>query len=159
MYRKRARSFVGKQKKRSCASYTTVVSAVSATTRHDRRVPNHFRPFNRLRMITIATAPLSCTVSKLSSCYLPKLRGHVTPNNPSSGVICETRTVQPVTTCRQSPYLRKPAIVIVTSFSLWRLALAALAAPVLVMTSFFSLWRHSLLSWPRPPLQTADVSR
>jgi len=28
--------------------------------------------------------------------------------------------VQPVTTCLQSPYLHKPAIVIVTSFSLWR---------------------------------------
>jgi len=28
--------------------------------------------------------------------------------------------VQPVATCRQSPYLHKPAIVIVTSFSLWR---------------------------------------
>ena len=47
--------------------------------------------------------------------------------------------MQPVVTCRQSPYLHKPAVVIVTSFSLWRLAptaLLALAAP-------FSLWRHS----------------
>jgi len=40
---KGARSFVGKQKKRSCllvadTADTTVVSAVSATTRHDRRV-------------------------------------------------------------------------------------------------------------------------
>jgi len=71
--------------------------------------------------------------------------------------------VQPVATCRQSPYLQKPAIVIVTSFSLWhlaptaltapghimtsfswrRLAPTALAAPVLILTSF-SLWRHSL---------------
>jgi len=32
---------------------------------------------------------------------------------------CNTRAVQPVATCRQSPYLHKPAIVIVTSFSLW----------------------------------------
>jgi len=32
-------------------------------------------------------------------------------------------------TCRQSPYLHKPAIIIVTSFSLWRLARTALAAP------------------------------
>jgi len=42
---------------------------------------------------------------------------------------------QPVATCRQSPYLHKPATVIVTSFSLWRLApmaLAALVAPVLI---------------------------
>ena len=61
--------------------------------------------------------------------------------------------MQPVATCRQSPYLHKPAIVIVTSFSLWRLARTALAAPLLIMTSF-SLWRHSLLSWPRPPLRT-----
>jgi len=35
-------------------------------------------------------------------------------------IIFHTRTVQPVATCRQSPYLHKPAIVIVTSFSLWR---------------------------------------
>jgi len=61
--------------------------------------------------------------------------------------------VQPVAACRQSPYLHKPATVIVTSFSLWRLAPTALTAPVLTMTSF-SLWRHSLLSWPRPPLRT-----
>jgi len=45
----------------------------------------------------------------------------------------ETRAVQPVATCRQSPYVHKPAIVIVSSFS---------------------LWRHSLLNWPRPPLRT-----
>ena len=50
-----------------------------------------------------------------------------------------TRAVQPVTTCRQSPYLHKPAIVIVTSFSLWRLALwrSWRSQPP------FSLWRHS----------------
>jgi len=59
-----------------------------------------------------------------------------------------TRAVQPVATCHQSPYLHKPAIVIVTLFSLRRFA-----APVLIMTSF-SLWRHSLLSWPHPPLRT-----
>jgi len=61
--------------------------------------------------------------------------------------------MQTVATCRQSPYLHKPAIVIVTSFSLYRLAPTALAAPVLIMLSF-SLWRHSLLNWPRPPLRT-----
>jgi len=71
---------------------------------------------------------------------------------PSDDLEC-TRAVQPVATCHQSPYLHKPAIVIVTSFSLSRLAPTALAAPVLIMTSF-SLWRHSLLSWPRPPLRT-----
>jgi len=49
--------------------------------------------------------------------------------------------MQPVATCRQSPYLHKPAIVIVTSFSLWRLAPTALAAPgshydvILIVTS------------------------
>ena len=31
-----------------------------------------------------------------------------------------TRTLQPVATCRQSPYLHKPAIAIITSLSLWR---------------------------------------
>ena len=45
--------------------------------------------------------------------------------------LIQTRAMQPMATCRQQPYLHKPA----------------------VMTSF-SLWRHSLLSWPRPPLQT-----
>jgi len=67
--------------------------------------------------------------------------------------VSSTRAVQPVATCRQSPYLHKPAIVIVTSFSLWHLAPKALAAPLLCITSF-SLWRHSLLSWPRPRLRT-----
>jgi len=64
-----------------------------------------------------------------------------------------TRAVQPVATCRQSPHLHKPAIVIVTSFLLWCLTPTALPAPILIMTSF-SLRHHSLLSWPRPPLQT-----
>jgi len=41
-----------------------------------------------------------------------------------------------VATCRQSPYLHKPAIVIVTSFSLWHLSLRRSQPP-------FSLWRHS----------------
>jgi len=45
-----------------------------------------------------------------------------------------TRAVQPVATCRQSPYLHKPAIVIVTSFSLWELRHSR--PP-------FSSWRHS----------------
>ena len=31
-----------------------------------------------------------------------------------------TRALQPVATCRRSPYLHKPAIIIMTSFSLWR---------------------------------------
>jgi len=57
----------------------------------------------------------------------------------SSTSLKHTRAVQPVATCRQSSYLHKPAIVIVTSPSSRRLAptaLAALAAPVLIMTSF-----------------------
>jgi len=44
-----------------------------------------------------------------------------------------TTALQPVATCRQSPYLHKPSIIMMTSFS---------------------LWRHSLLSWPRPALRT-----
>ena len=51
----------------------------------------------------------------------------------------ETRAVQPMATCRQSPYLDTLAIDIVTSFLLWHMmpmALVALAAPVLIMTSF-----------------------
>jgi len=59
----------------------------------------------------------------------------------------------------ESPYLHKPAIVVVIPFSLWHLAptaLVVLAAPFLIMTSFslWVLWHHSLLSWPRPPLRT-----
>jgi len=45
------------------------------------------------------------------------------------------RAVQPMAACRQSPYHHKPAIAIVTSFSLWRLARA-------VSQSRCSLWRH-----------------
>ena len=66
-----------------------------------------------------------------------------------------TTAVQPEATCRQSPYLLKPSTVIVTSFSLWRLAPTTLAAPVFIMTTF-SLWHHSRLSWPRPPLRTYE---
>jgi len=33
-------------------------------------------------------------------------------------LLSSDRAVQPVATCRQSPYLHKPTIVIVTSFSL-----------------------------------------
>ena len=33
--------------------------------------------------------------------------------------IREIRALQPVATCRQSPYLHKPPIIIVTSLSLW----------------------------------------
>jgi len=39
-----------------------------------------------------------------------------------------TRVMQPVATCCQSPYLHKPAVVIVMSFSLWRLAPTAYGA-------------------------------
>jgi len=46
-----------------------------------------------------------------------------------------TRALQAVATCHQSPYLHKPAIIIVTSFS---------------------LWRHSLLSWLHPTLWTYE---
>jgi len=48
-------------------------------------------------------------------------------------------------------YLHKPAIIIVTSFSLWRhwrVSCLRRSQPP------FSLWRHSLLSWPRPSLRT-----
>jgi len=54
-------------------------------------------------------------------------------NKLSLSLMFYSTAVQPVATRRQSPHLHKPAIVVVTSFS---------------------LWRHSLLSWPRPPLRT-----
>jgi len=49
-----------------------------------------------------------------------------------------TRSLQPVATWRQLPYLHKPAIIIMTSFA----RLAPMAARVLIMTSL-SLWRHT----------------
>jgi len=67
--------------------------------------------------------------------------------------LVKTRALQPVATCRQSPYLDKPAIVVVTSFSyITPTALATREPAILIMTSF-SMWRHSLLSWPRPALR------
>jgi len=60
--------------------------------------------------------------------------------------------VQPVATCRQSPYLRKPATVILIVTSR---AYGTRGARSPRSTSF-SLWRHSLLSWPRPPLWTYE---
>jgi len=52
-----------------------------------------------------------------------------------------TTAVQPVATCPQSPYLHKPATVIVTSFSLWHLARGARSPHshydvILIVTSF-----------------------
>ena len=51
-------------------------------------------------------------------------------------ILTRTRAVQPVATCRQAPYLRKPATVIVTSS-----------------------WRHSLLSWSRTYVRTDTLPR
>jgi len=50
-----------------------------------------------------------------------------------------TRALQPVATCHQSSYLHKPAIVIVTSLSLWRHSRGAVSQPA---SQLFSLWRH-----------------
>jgi len=54
--------------------------------------------------------------------------------------LCNTRALQRVAACRQLPYLHKPAIIIMTSFSLWRYSrisrLRRSQPP-------FSLWRHS----------------
>jgi len=62
----------------------------------------------------------------------------------------QTTALQPVATCRQSPYLR-PAIIIVTSFLLWR---HSRVSRLRRWQLPFSLLLHSLLSWPRPALQT-----
>jgi len=45
-----------------------------------------------------------------------------------------------VATCRQSPYLHKPAIVVVTSFSIWR---HSRVSRLRRSQPQFSLWRHS----------------
>jgi len=60
-----------------------------------------------------------------------------------------TRTLQPVDTCRQSPYLHKPAIIIMTSFSLWR---DSSVSRLWRSQPPLSLWRHShydvIRYWP-----------
>jgi len=61
---------------------------------------------------------------------------HIRVKQVDTSQLNTTRAVQPVATCRQSPYLHKPALVIVTSFSLWRLA------PIAALASSFPLWRH-----------------
>ena len=100
---------------------------------------------------------LSCLANKMQSLNTIGKCKQKRPHHPHTQTVHYngTTAVQHVTTCCQSPYLHKPAIVIVTSFSWWRHARAptALAAPVLIMT-WFSLWRHSLLSWSRPQLRT-----
>jgi len=66
-----------------------------------------------------------------------------------------TRLVQPVATYRQSPYLHKPAIVIVTSLSLLTSrAYGACGRRSRHSQPPFSLWRRSLMSWPHPALRT-----
>jgi len=87
-------------------------------------------------------------------------------NNNNNSSIMFTRALQPVATCGQLPYLRpvpkatKPAIIIVTSFALWRHSRGSRfgarnprLASIPTMTSL-SLWRHTLLSWPRTALRT-----
>jgi len=74
--------------------------------------------------------PPSSAVLRASSVYTSRC-------HTSATVLDNTRVVQPMAACRQSPYLHKPAIVIVTSLSLWRLTLLRHSQPP------FSLWRHS----------------
>ena len=55
-----------------------------------------------------------------------------------SNLFYNTRAFQPVATCRQSPYLHKPDVILIkTSFA--SLAPTALAAPVLIMTFILSV--------------------
>jgi len=74
----------------------------------------------------------------------------VTSEHRTKQSIIITGGLQPVATCRQSPYIHKPAIIIMASSQLIMTSFASLAAPVLI-------WRHSLLSWPRPALRTYVV--
>ena len=102
---------------------------------------------NMYRLLSVRSQRMRCvTLSCVALRCMPRVVVRVVN-------VMLTRAVQPVATCRQSPYLHKPAV-IVTSFSLRRLA-PSLAAHIPIMTPF-SLWRHSLLSWPRPPLQTYE---
>jgi len=41
----------------------------------------------------------------------------VIPNSMCLYHVLDTKALQPVATCRQSPYLHKPAIIIMTSFA------------------------------------------
>ena len=72
-------------------------------------------------------------------------------------VFTYNRALQPVATCRQSPYFHKSAIVIMTSFSLWHHSHGwCLWHSRPTTNQLFSLWCHSLLSWPCPALLTYE---
>ena len=79
-----------------------------------------FRP-----MTIVAKGPF---ISATAEVLLIMLVENVTENVSNQTMLCcykllffsGTRAVQPVATCRQSPYLHKPAVAIVTSISLWR---------------------------------------
>ena len=83
----------------------------------------------RVQEVTLAISKLNAAFNgeplELLNKNMPtELRGTIMVDTYRE-VLCflytiETRAVQPVAICRQSPYLHKPAIVIVTSFSLWR---------------------------------------
>jgi len=68
-------------------------------------------------------------------------------------ILIITRALQSMATCRQSPYLHKPAVIIMTSFSLW-CHLHVSRRRLWCSQPLFSLWRHLLLSWPGPALRT-----
>ena len=55
-------------------------------------------------------------------------------------LISYTRALQPVATCRQWSYIHKPAIIIMTSFSLWR---HSRVSRLRRSQPPFSLWRNS----------------
>ena len=52
------------------------------------------------------------------TCFSIKVFFHISKENGFATIISDTRAVQLVATCHQSPYLHKSAIVIVMSFSL-----------------------------------------
>ena len=62
----------------------------------------------------------------------------VTSEHRTKQSLIITGGLQPVATCRQSPYLHKPAIIIMASSHsvIIMTSFASLAAPVLIMTSF-----------------------
>ena len=119
---------------------------------------------------SISSSQTELSPSESSSFSLEGFR-RVCPNNQQHRqvkMLCKqslifniTGALQPVATCSQLPHLRpvpwatKPAIIIITSFWLWRYSRGSRRrARNLRLSQLFSLWRHWRLSWPRPALRT-----
>jgi len=87
----------------------------------DAYAPAHYsRPQKKVDPVISSTASAFWDFSLLHSTVKKRNLSYVIEKSADKRDFMITRAVQRMVTCRQSPYLHKPAIVIVTSFSLWR---------------------------------------